>query len=499
MKRKNRKRDINKLSTNVGGGLKKEGKMEFKRMDKEALEKLAPYFNNQTTRMSVYSIAYQIMWNEEMFMPEYTITNDNLVFKGTNKGKTVFFYPISQTGKYTDEEKAVCEIENYCRKEYCGLTYLNVPKEKLGYLCSRYTDVRMSNERTWDDYLYKVEEFKSFSGKKFSGQRNHVNKFYKNYPNAEFKVYKKEEEGKLLAFLDEYKDNYFHKETGIAKKELLKTKDLIPHIERYKLCCGFMEIDNKIVSVAIGEICGDTLIEHVEKANNGYEGIYPATAQAFVRKFAGERTIYLNREDDAGDLGLRKSKLQYNPCGLVRKYMLEVEKPLKKIKKCPVIKTDRLIIKKMEEKDKEAYFKLASDTERNKWWGYDYREILKGKEPDADLFMNVVKQDFLNRDEMSLGIYLKEELIGETVLHNCGYRGETEVGVRLLKEYEGKGYARETVCGMIEFAFTAMVSSEVQAKCFKENIQSRRMLEGAGMRYCGEDEKFYYFYKNAKM
>lgn len=473
--------------------------MEFKRMDKDALEGLTPYFKNQTTGISAYSIAYQIMWNEEMFMPEYAITDGNLVLKGTNKGKTIFFYPISQTGKINDEEKAICEIEDFCRKEYCGLTYINIPKEKLGFLCSRYTDAKIHNERTWDDYLYKIEDFKNFSGRKFSGQRNHVNKFYKNYPNALFKEYKQEDEERLLAFLDEFKNYYFHKETEIAKKELLKTREIIPYIERYKFCCGYMEIENKIVSMAIGEICGDTLMEHVEKANPEYEGVYPATAQAFVRKFAGEKASYLNREDDAGDIGLRKSKLQYNPCGFVRKYMLVVEKPLKRIKRCPIIKTERLVIKKIEEKDKEIYFRLAGDTERNKWWGYDYRENIKEEEADAEYFMNEMKQEFLKRNEMSLGIYLGSDLIGETVLHNCGYRGETEVGVRLLKEHEGKGYAKEAICGIIEFSFTEMAAAEVQAKCFKENIQSRRMLEKAGMRFCGEDEKYYFFRKNAKM
>jgi hypothetical protein len=44
---------------------------------------------------------------------------------------------------------------------------------------------------------------------------------------------------------------------------------------------------------------------------------------SFVREFTNENVIYVNREDDAGDPGLRKSKLSYNPVWLVKKYTVK--------------------------------------------------------------------------------------------------------------------------------------------------------------------------------
>ena len=52
-------------------------------------------------------------------------------------------------------------------------------------------------------------------------------------------------------------------------------------------------------------------------------GAYPAMAQAFVN-FMGTGFTYVNREDDAGDEGIRYSKLNYKPIELIPKYLVTV-------------------------------------------------------------------------------------------------------------------------------------------------------------------------------
>ena len=474
--------------------------MQFQPLTQESIAALTPYFEQQTTRMSTYSGAYQFMWNCDLFSPDYAEVGQCLLLKGKQGRTPFFFYPISKGGVWEEELKTIEAVEDYCRKNYLKLRFFNVPEERVGKLCRRYAlGMHVETVRTWYDYLYKTEDFKAFAGKKFSGQRNHINKFYRSYPTAQFKIFQPGDEDKILNFLSEFEKTQFQKSDRFAVRELKMVKALVPNFAKFKQYCGYMEIDGKVVSVAAGEICGDTLMQHVEKALREYEGIYPATAQAFVRAFATESVKYLNREDDSGDLGLRKSKLHYNPCQMVKKYALEVDKPLCQVKTLPVIHTQRLCIKKIGKRHKEAYHALASDVERNRYWGYDYRKDLNGKTPDADYFLNIIRRDFRARNELSLGMFLDDTLIGEVVLHNFSYTGEAEVGARLLPAYQGYGYAQEGVRAMSDYAFSVLAQERVQAKCYKENVRSKKMLEGAGMRQCGEDEIFLYFYRTAAL
>jgi hypothetical protein len=57
---------------------------------------------------------------------------------------------------------------------------------------------------------------------------------------------------------------------------------------------------------------------HAEKALPVYEGIYSKINQCFAAHVC-EGYKYINREEDMGIEGLRKSKMSYNPVRLLKK------------------------------------------------------------------------------------------------------------------------------------------------------------------------------------
>ena len=73
-----------------------------------------------------------------------------------------------------------------------------------------------------------------------------------------------------------------------------------------------------------GPLGGDTIVEHVEKANVSYNGIYQKLNNEFCRSL-GDRYEFVNREEDMGLEGLRKSKMSYRPVRLVDKYIALID------------------------------------------------------------------------------------------------------------------------------------------------------------------------------
>lgn len=473
--------------------------LKFEEIRQDNLYGLKPYFSAQRTRLSDFSLGFLFMWQKHLSL-EFAFAAGCLILRERYLGKLYYHYPVSLAGSDAEEEEALTLIETHCRDTGERLNYTNVPKHKVFPLIERGGQQwQVTNVRRWRDYLYAAEDFKTYAGGKYSGQRNHVNKFKKSYPDWAFHAYAAGDEQKLLAFLKEYEGIQRRKKKFLAIEEMNEAIALAGRIGEYGLLCGYLTVEGKIAACAVGERCGDTLMIHVEKALRSYEGVYPCMAQEFAKAFAAEGVNYINRMDDAGDGGLRKSKLQYLPCGLLDKFTVTPHRPIDGIAKIPVLKTERLKLAPITEKYAEDYRRLAADRTRNQYWGYDWAEDHKDGEPTAQWFLELARAELREKREMSFGIFCAGKLVGEAVLHRFGYHGEAEVGVRVLPEAEGNGYAREAVSRLAEYCFLELGIERVEAKRYRENERSGKMLERAGLKRCGEDDTYIYYYKTPSM
>ncbi len=476
--------------------------MKFEPIEKTAQERLAPYFAAQTRHMGDFSLAFLFMWNDAL-RPAYAIVENCLVLREYFGGKCYYHYPLSRTNDREEERRAVLALEAEARRSCEHLHFTNVPKDAVPDMVASYAAVLLTNNRRWRDYLYAAEDFKTYPGKAYAGQRNHVRKFASLYPDWSFSKASPSDMGAMEAFLLRYDEVQRAKGTYLAREELDEAHALLPHLERFGLLAGILRVGDTVVGLSVGERCGDMIVVHIEKALREYEGAYPFLAQQFARTFCGDGVGFLNRMDDAGDLGLRKSKLQYHPVMLVDKYNVFPKRALEGVTRIPRIATERLVLKRLRDEDAAVYARLASDEARNRYWGYDWHEDYEkdasGEAPSAEYFLYCAREEFRHRREMSLGIYADGVLAGEAVLHNFGYRAEAEVGVRLLPEFEGMGYASEAVRALCDYAFSSLNIERMEAKCYIENARSRAMLVRAGLRECGKDDTFYRFFRTPEM
>lgn len=463
--------------------------MEFKPVTLQDQARLRRYYETCDYILCEYSAAVKIMLREQ-YRPMWAEAAGCLIVYNTIHGKCYFDYPVA--GPEGDELAALEAMEAWCLDNEVPLAISVVPADRAPMLLARYPLARIMNLRAWRDYVYAAADLRDFPGRHYAGQRNHVNKFRKLCPDARFRTLGEGDEALVEAFFEEY-SREFAKDSDKAREDLKNAREMMGMMDRPCFLCGGMELDGRLLSVALGEQCGETLHIHIEKALYSVEGVYPATVQAYAQRFADESVRWINREDDADDRGLRTSKLQYRPAFLAEKYCFEVQNELYELAEAPAIGTARLTLSPLTDADRAAYTRLCMDDERNRWWGYDYRKDWRG-EPLEDYFLDVARADLAKHSALNLAVRLEGKCIGEVIFYRFTGRGSAELGCRIAPEFAGNGYGTEAFAAAADWGLYELRLAAVTAKCYKENAASERMLQSC-MHRSGDDGTFAYFRK----
>ena len=282
--------------------------LNFTPVTAEAMTLLRPYYETCPYRLCEYSAGVKYMWRDHLHS-EYAIADGCLIIRNRLDGVTQFDYPIPGPGG--DVDAALTTLEDDCRQRGVRPIFSVVPESEAGKLALRWPRVTITNERVWKDYLYHAEDLARFAGRRYSGQRNHINKFNKEHPGAEFIPLTAEDSALLETFWADYGAE-FQKQSAGAKRELALAQEMFTHLDTGIFRAGGILWQGRLLAVALAEKCGDTLVCHVEKALYSHAGVYPAMVQLFAGYYGGD-CRWINREDDGRDRGLRTSKLQYLP------------------------------------------------------------------------------------------------------------------------------------------------------------------------------------------
>lgn len=175
-------------------------------------------------------------------------------------------------------------------------------------------------ERAYFDYIYTRESLAELKGRQFSGKRNHINFFKKQHPDWTFEKITAENLDECWQMNEEWsRENEFSLGSGLLK-ERAALKAAFDHFFEEGLVGGLIRANGKIVAYAMGRpLNSDTFVVHFEKAFADVRGAYQMINQQFALHCC-EGYTYINREDDTGMESLRKAKLSYFPCILLKKY-----------------------------------------------------------------------------------------------------------------------------------------------------------------------------------
>jgi len=158
----------------------------------------------------------------------------------------------------------------------------------------------------------------------------------------------------------------------------------------------------------------------------------------------------------------------------------------------PKIETERLILREITSDDTHAIFKNFSDPDIAKW----FLEQPLTTIDQATQFIDQFKSEFKQGKGITWAIVLQEnsECIG-----TCGY-GDVEFGARgeigfdLAKDYWGKGFMSESLIAIIDYGFSVLKLSKVEAHTYSNNARAKHLLEKLGFQLNTVSEYSHYYF-----
>lgn len=282
--------------------------LSLKKIELDDIKILKAYFNAYPARQCDRSVGATVMWRN-YFDNKFAVIDGTLILSSGER----FIFPIGR-----NIENALSEIEIHCKENNIPMIFCTVNKSELKIIKEKYSDFSADTDRDWFDYLYEKEPLLSLTGKKYNTPRNHINKFKKTNADWSFESINNNNIPELIEFTKHFTFNSEKDES--AKLELEMCIEVLENYELYDMLGGVLKSDGKIVGYSIGETVGDTLFCHIEKADISFHGAYQMLTNQFLQMYAsGDDVKYINREEDCGDEGLRKSKMSYHPVELIEK------------------------------------------------------------------------------------------------------------------------------------------------------------------------------------
>lgn len=289
--------------------------IQFQKLD---LANKAAYDNfllNCGQRGCEYSFSNLYLWGRQ----RAAFLGDNLVFFSQFNQRSVYLFPLCR-GDVKEVIDAIIH-DAHTRDIPCRLTSLR--HEDCDLLESLYPDrFRFHHDRNSFDYLYNIEDLATLKGKKFQKKRNHLNKFKQLHPGFRVMPITVENTPAVEDLLNRwYKQRLEADPSADFYMEQVALSRALRHRDELDMEGLVLMDGNELLAMTLGSFLSSSTFDvQFEKAidDSAYVAMCSSFAAHLMDKYP--RLRYLNREDDLGIEGLRKSKLAYNPVMLIEKH-----------------------------------------------------------------------------------------------------------------------------------------------------------------------------------
>lgn len=312
--------------------------MEFKKLTREDRDTLQSFTKVPHIWISDVNFSNLYMWRHSREI-SFAICGENLTNRENLEEQKerilviqtrypnhnpFIFYPLSHPSSHEQSQDAIRRCIESLRRFYnsqnLNLEIHSLLPHQLEALKTWFDgEFEIVERRDRFDYVYSVESLIALSGRKLHSKKNHLNRFYLQYPDVAYESLNSANIPELIEVNNAWFAHSKKDDEGL-RFENLGINDALKSFEFLGLKGGLLRIKGEIIAFSFGEVLDSQMaLIHIEKANTAFSGAYQAINQALLKNEFSSLT-YANREEDLGIEGLRKAKLSYQPEFLLEKY-----------------------------------------------------------------------------------------------------------------------------------------------------------------------------------
>lgn len=235
-------------------------------------------------------------------------------------GGNKYSFPFGHGDEGHDKKEIISLLRRYCAVHGETLCMYPIEEEPCRLLKEWFPGAFLITSFRGDyDYIYTTEKLSTLKGGKLHGKRNHIARFM-DEPDWNYEPLTHDNMEECRQMSRQWSTARAEKWNEEMDEEIGVLHEALDCFDELSLVGGVLRQKGQVVAFTVGEpLNSDTFVVHFEKAFPDLQGAYPMINQQFVLHACQDYT-YVNREEDTGDLGLRRAKLSYCPDILLKKY-----------------------------------------------------------------------------------------------------------------------------------------------------------------------------------
>lgn len=291
--------------------------LDFKDITISDRQWMEPLFRTSGLRSEEFNFTFCYIWRD-VFYYRAARFEDHVIIASLREGRPASYLFPAGSG---DPARAIEALREHAGKNGEPLIFHCVLSEHKALLETMYSGrFEFMELSDYYDYVYSAESLITLAGKKLHSKRNHINRFMSNCPDWSYEPITRENMPEIMLMNEKWCEINGCREDKSLANEACSVRNALGDFFELGVDGGLIRTGGEVVAFSIGErLNHDTYLVHIEKAFGGIQGSYTIINQQFAEHNCGDY-LYIDREDDSGNEGLRKAKQSYRPVFQVEKY-----------------------------------------------------------------------------------------------------------------------------------------------------------------------------------